>query len=385
MPMLIHTSCRHYRGSRPCIPNKARGKECPTCDEQDPIGDRILLIKLGAPGDVLRTTSLLPGIKRLWPDSELTWLTRRSAAPLLENLPQIDRVLLLEEEGALQILGERFDICMNLDNDPIASALATQERAVRHLGYVLDDLGRIVAANPEATAWLEMASFDRVKRENRDTYQAHMRRIVGLEAENPDPIQIRLTDKEREGAREQLRHLGLAGHRPFAFNTGSGSRWPTKRWPPERFIELGFLLAPHSPCRILLLGGPDEEETNRMLALERPDLFVSPGAMPLRDFLALVETCSLLVTSDTLALHVGLGTAVPTVGLFGPTSAAEIEGVTPLLKITSPKACVHFYARECAESPCCMETITPADVHEQVRSAGWIDSAEVDIPTERHP
>ncbi|NUN95986.1 MAG: hypothetical protein HUU16_07410, partial [Candidatus Omnitrophica bacterium] len=203
--MLIHTSCRHYRGSRPCIPNKARGKECPNCDEQDPIGDRILLIKLGAPGDVLRTTSLLPGIKRLWPDSELTWLTRRSAAPLLENLPQIDRVLLLEEEGALQILGERFDICMNLDNDPIASALATQERAVRHLGYVLDDLGRIVAANPEATAWLEMASFDRVKRENRDTYQAHMRRIVGLEAENPDPIQIRLTDKEREGAREQLR------------------------------------------------------------------------------------------------------------------------------------------------------------------------------------
>lgn len=379
--MLIHTSCRHYRGALPCVPNKERGKECSTCDEQDPIGDRILLIKLGAPGDVLRTTALLPGIKHLWPDSELTWLTRRAAAPLLDNLPQIDRVLVLEEEGALQILGERFDICLNLDNDPLASALATQERAVRHLGFVLDDLGRIVAANPEAGAWLEMASFDRVKRENRETYQAHMRRIVGIEPERADPIRLRLTDTEREGARERLRRLGLAGHRPFAFNTGSGSRWKTKRWPPEHFIELGFLLAPHTPSRILLLGGPEEEEGNRMLALERPDLFVSPEAMPLRDFVALVETCALLVTADTLALHIGLGHQVPTVALFGPTSAAEIEGGSSLLKITPPKECARFYARECAESPCCMETLMPAEVYRRIRSAGWINSADPVAPS----
>lgn len=119
--MLIHYSCRHYRGDVPCLPNKERGRECPTCEEFDPITDRIALIKLGAPGDVLRTTSLLPGIRRHWPGCEITWLTRLDSAPLLQNIG-LDRILTLEEEGVLQMLGEKFDVVINLDNDPLAAA-----------------------------------------------------------------------------------------------------------------------------------------------------------------------------------------------------------------------------------------------------------------------
>lgn len=371
--MLIHTNCRHYRGSSPCTPNKLRGKECLDCDEFDPIGDRILIVKLGAPGDVLRTTALLPGIRRKWPNCQITWLTRESARPLLENLPLLDRVLTLEEDGALQMLGEKFDICINLDNDPLASALATQEKSVRNIGYVLDEFGAVTAANPEAARWLEMACFDRVKRENLETYQSHMRRIVGIQPTQIDPIQISIRDSEREAALKHLHGLGINGIRPIAFNTGAGDRWKTKRWPMDWYLELGMLLGDQTSGRILLIGGPLEEEANAMLAMERPDVFISAGAVPLRVFMALIAECGLLVTSDTMALHIGLGLDIPTVALFGPTSAAEIEGTGALLKIVSPKFCASYYAKSCSETPCCMTEITPNLVYANLKESGWLE------------
>lgn len=371
--MILHTDCRHYRGSAPCVPNKSRGKECPSCDEYNPVRQRVLIIKLGAPGDVLRTTALLPALHRRWPGCEITWLTRQNAAPLLQNLEMIDRSLTLEEEGALRIRGEQFDICANLDNEPLAAALATQQRAVRHLGYILDEYGKVIAANEEARQWLEMACFDRIKRENQSTYQDHMRRILGLPEEPADPIQIQVSSCEKKAARDHLHSLGITGIHPIAFNTGAGERWKTKIWPAQRFLELGQLLACYSTKRILLLGGPCEEEANRILALERPDLFICGGVLPIRNFLALVAECGLLVTADTLALHVGLGTGVPTVALFGPTSAVEIEPSNPLLKIVSPKTCVNYYARECNEKPCCMEEISAQLVFEKIREKGWLE------------
>lgn len=370
--MFIHYTCRHYRGDRPCQPNKERGRECSSCEEYDPVSDRILVIKLGAPGDVLRTTALLPGIRKHWPGCEITWLTRRDSAPLLENIG-LDRILVLEEEGALQILGEKFDVCINLDNEPLAASLATQERALRHLGFLLDDQGKIIGDSPEALQWLSMACFDRLKRENQETYQGHMRRIIGLPQTPIDPIQICLSEKELAAAEGRLKELGLNKTHPIAFNTGAGSRWPTKRWPTERFLKLAFHLAPISEAgRILLLGGPLEEEENRILALERPDLFVASGTLPMRHFMALVARCSLLVSGDTLAMHIALGCGVPTVALFGPTSSAEIEGTSPLLKIDTPEPCSCFYSRTCDENPCCMETITAEMVYRQIEQAGWL-------------
>jgi heptosyltransferase-2 len=370
--MQAHTSCRHYRGHIPCKPNKLRGKECPDCDEFDPIGPRVLLIKLGAPGDVLRTTCLLPGIKRKWPGCELTWLTRENARDLLGSLPQIDRALTVESEGVLQLTGEAFDTCINLDNDPIASSIATQIKAGGKLGFHLDNQGRVVAANIEADEWLQIALFDRLKKENRKSYQAMMRAIVGLDPMPHDTIQVAIAPEEKERARLRLESLGLAGTAPVAFNTGSGGRWKTKKWPMESFLKLSDLIRKRQPGRVLLLGGPEEHEANTLMVQEDPDSFIYPGVMPLREFMALVGECSLLVTADTLALHVGLGTGVRTLALFGPTSCPEIEGCDGLVKVEAPVDCVCCYLKECSREPFCMDTLAPKTVLEAILDSGWI-------------
>src|SRR5262245_6386084 len=76
----LKTDCRHFRPDRPCAPHKQHGVVCATCTEfYDPIRTRVLLVKLAAVGDVLRTTSLLPGLHRRWPGAHVTWLTSSAA------------------------------------------------------------------------------------------------------------------------------------------------------------------------------------------------------------------------------------------------------------------------------------------------------------------
>jgi ADP-heptose:LPS heptosyltransferase len=193
-----------------------------------------------------------------------------------------------------------------------------------------------------------------------------MRQILGISATRIDPIQLCLSDTELNTAYEILHRLGIAGKCPIAFNIGSGERWKTKRWPMESFVELGLHLADHAGGFILLLGGPLEDETNRLLMLERPDRFVYPGVLPIRDFMALISLCRLLVTADTLALHVGLAARVPTVALFGPTSASEIEATSPLLKIIAPAECQCCYRKTCQQPTHCMENLSAQTVYTRI-------------------
>src|SRR5512147_2742797 len=84
-----HLDCRHFLGDRPCKFKLL----CAGCAEYSPMGKRILIVKLGAIGDVLRTTPLLTGLKRAYPQSHITWVVDKEALPLLKSNPSIDRLL----------------------------------------------------------------------------------------------------------------------------------------------------------------------------------------------------------------------------------------------------------------------------------------------------
>ncbi|MCA9442650.1 MAG: glycosyltransferase family 9 protein, partial [Candidatus Omnitrophica bacterium] len=179
-------------------------------------------------------------------------------------------------------------------------------------------------------------------------------------------------DSEIKWAKDFLHDLGMSSFSPVAFNTGSGDRWKTKRWPMESFLELGLMLREDAGGRILLVGGPIEDEANSLLATERPDLFVYPGVLELRRFIALLSRTRLIVTADTMALHIGLGLQVPTVALFGSTSAPEIEAAGPLEKVVSPVDCICCYLKECDKQPFCMDVLTPEMVAKRIEEANWL-------------
>ena len=87
--------------------------------ECEPIAERILVVKLGAMGDVLRTTSCLAPLKERYPQSHITWVTRTTRAPLIAGNRWVDRVLPIEGNYLELLLSEQFDLVLGLEAETL--------------------------------------------------------------------------------------------------------------------------------------------------------------------------------------------------------------------------------------------------------------------------
>ena len=93
------------------------------------------------------------------------------------------------------------------------------------------------------------------------------------------------------------------------------------------------------------------------------------GVLPVRRFAALVGECSVVVTGDTLAMHMALALERPTIVPFGPTSSAEIEMYGLGEKLVPDMDCLVCYKETCDLVPACMDLITTDQVEAAVHRA----------------
>ena len=134
----FHPDCRHYTGYKPCPKG---GDDCEMCTPQDARGTEILIIKIGAMGDALRTKCLLPGLKKRHPHSWITWLTAPGSESIVRD-PRVDEIRTLTAEGVLALEGRRYDFLLCLDKEPGALAVARKLEAGRKLGYAPQNITR---------------------------------------------------------------------------------------------------------------------------------------------------------------------------------------------------------------------------------------------------
>ncbi|HOX22713.1 MAG TPA: hypothetical protein PLL10_04550, partial [Elusimicrobiales bacterium] len=164
--MKINVDCVHYRGFRPCAPNKLRGAICPQCRDYRAKTATLLIIKLGAAGDVLRTTFLLPALKRTaGPGAHICWLTDAAHLPILDNNPFINETLDAGHPATLaRLLSAKWDAVYCLDNTPEAGAFCAASNSIRKYGFSLSERGMLKALDGNAGYWLELACFDQLKK-----------------------------------------------------------------------------------------------------------------------------------------------------------------------------------------------------------------------------
>jgi ADP-heptose:LPS heptosyltransferase len=362
MNMILKSDCRHFPGSRPCRFNKADGTICPECHHYAPKNFRILIIKLDAVGDVLRTTCLLPGLHEKYPDAEIVWVTRARAGDLFLNNPFVNEVWTVENDALARLGVERFDLLINPDADKLTAALAAAAACDMRLGMTLDERGSVQPANPEAVEWLQMGAFDDLKKKNTKTYQQIIYEMCRMTYARQQ-IVLETTEAESGWAGEFLSRAGVReGERVIGLNLGGGGRWKRKRWTEEHMLAFAGDVLSRPDLRLLLIGGPFEKELmSRMLSRLPPGVIASGHGRTLRELAALVGRCAAIITGDSLCLHVACALGVPVVALFGPTSAAEIELYGNGDKIVA-KGCHTCYLTDCEKTPNCMETIDPAAV-----------------------
>ena len=362
--LFFHADCRHFTGEKPCSPHKTQGVVCRECPRYDPVQERILIIKLDAAGDVLISTSILPAFKKDNSGLSIWWITEKSSKPLLENNPHIDVVLEMGPDLTGLLSKTEFGRVFNFDMSRRASAILQVCRSPIKKGFGLSLEGVVVPLEPSSETWFEMGIFDSAKRANRRTYQSHLFQIGGLKYSGEEP-QLALSDSEKEWAlkffeRNKLSHF----KRIIGLNIGSGGRWPLKRWRMDGFCWLAKQIKKmNKRYGVLLYGGPEERELMKSMNRKLKGISISTGTEnSLRQFASLVNLTDVLVSGDTLALHVGIALRKRLVAYFGPTSDSEIDLYGRGIKVLPSIPCECFYQNKCNKKVTCMDHLKESEM-----------------------
>jgi len=293
---------------------------------------KIVIIKLGALGDVIRTIPILEAIKDKYPKSEILWVTKKASLEVLENNPAINKILTLPVQ-----INKEFDILYNFDIEKEATNLATEINAKKKYGFYGQD-NYPAAFNFSSEYYLNTLFDDELKKTNKKTYQEMIFSAAELPW-NKQKIKIYLTEKDREYAKNFKKTNNLGAEKLIGVHIGSSPRWPSKSWHENKIIEF-IKKAKNKGYKLLLFAGPDDiDKQKRIIETLKKENLIIPTQDPnctTRQFASLVNLCKIIVCSDSLALHVSLALGKPTIGLFFCTSPYEVEGYDLLKKIVSP-------------------------------------------------
>jgi len=270
----------------------------------------VLIIKLGATGDVVRTTPLM---RRF--NGNITWVTAATNTVLLENLQDTVRPFSWEERE--RALDRHYDLAINLEDTlDVAQYLKTVKCGEIFGAYA--DSDNSLRYTEDARRWFDLSLIssygrkeaDRLKFLNRQSYQEMIfnglgLRFVGEQYLLPEPIETELTGD-------------------VAIAAEAGTVWPMKKW--AYYGDLKKRLE-------------DEGVTVNLLP-KRPSLL---------QHLSDVQNHRCLVSGDSLPMHFALGARARCVTLFTCTSPWEIYEYGVQKKIVSPLLAEFFYERGCDE------------------------------------
>jgi heptosyltransferase-2 len=266
----------------------------------------VLIIKLGAAGDVVRTTPLL---RRL--DGAISWITAEKNLALLDGIDREVRCVSWENRN--RVADTAYDLVINLEDDRESSSFLKQLKFKQLFGAHLNGDDRLTYTS-DSSAWFDLslisvygrATADRLKLLNRRTYQELIFEGLGL------------------GFNGELYYLpssrptALRGD--VAISSTAGAVWPMKNW--AYYDELKKKLQT-AGLKVNMLES-------------RPTLL---------EHLADVQGHRCLVSGDSLPMHLALGSGVRCVSIFTCTSPWEIYGYGLQEKVISPVLEKFFYAR----------------------------------------
>ncbi len=348
------TDCRYFLGDRPCNFHKETGIVCNECNTYEKLSKRILIIKLGALGDVIRTTPLLHKLKELYPACEITWITNYP-----EILPKlVDVPLKFNVMNMAKLQADKFDIVYSLDKDNEACALCNLAKADEKRGFKLVN-GKSYPIDEKAIHKYRTGLRDDLNRQNTKSYVEEAFEMAGLDYSK----EKYMIDKPKKLVHNELDRM----KRPIiGLNTGCSPRWSTRIWPIEHWIELANMVkeAGYTP---LLLGGPKEDKKNKYIAQNSSARYL--GIFDIKDFVSLVNEIDLMVTGATMALHIGIALEKKIVLMNNIFNKLEFElyGLGEIIqpeKDGNPLECIGCFKGSCEHK--CMELILPKMIFDAI-------------------
>lgn len=358
MPQL---SCRHFNGYKPCGLSSSCDEGCAHFSRID---TSVLIVHLGALGAVVRSTSLLRAIKRKFPRAKITWVTDAPAHQLLAGHPLIDRVLTTAEKDLLLLSALEFDAAFVVDKSLKAVSVLKRTKADLHFGFTADPrTGAILPATSAAVELWQIGLDDHRKFfVNKKPETQLMIEAFELGPYQRDEYFLPLAQSEHIEKDLRRRQWGAENKTVVGFNTGCSHVIAAKKLSVAFQRELiQKLLSARPDVRIVLLGGPEDTERNREIAAGL-DVISTPTESGLRDGLISIAACDVIVTGDSLGMHMAISQGKYSVAWFGPTCAHEIDLYDRGEAVLTSAPCSPCWKRVCSRESMCYDQVSASEM-----------------------
>lgn len=329
---------------------------------------RILVVRLGAIGDVVNASCLLAPLRELYPSAHIAWAVHEAAASLLEGHPLLDQVVVLPRSWIPRqwrlirqaLAGVEADLALDLQKLAKSALVAWLSGARIRVGY---DRTRA-----KELSWLVNTHLLPAGDRHSHVVDQVLEFATYLGAPRAAPRwNLAITETDRTFARG----LGLPGTRPHVV-VSLGSTEESKRWTPPGFARLLDQLSQRGAVAVLS-GGPSPAEQHlaaQVRGLARSPFVDATRSTRLRDLLGLFEGAGAFVGGDTGPLHLAAALGVPTVGIYGAQNwnrsgpYGQIDHV-----VHAGLPCAPCFAGRCPQgTTACMRLVRAEDVMTSLES-----------------
>jgi heptosyltransferase-2 len=355
---------------------------------------RILVRGTNWLGDAVMTTPALLRLREKFPNTHIALLCPEKLRDLWQNHPALNEVISFGPDEGVFAVGKKlragkFDLALVLPNSPrsaleiflagvpqriayarpwrnffLTQTIAPRANAVKMRKRTVSEIHELVrpGAAVQASAFsLQPSTCHQIHE------YLHLAAALGA---SPEPLapQLAVTPEEIESAKIKF-GLDKVSQPVFGLNPGA-EYGPAKRWPAERFAAAAKEIRQRTNCAWLVFGGKADEALATRIQSEignrKSEMLNLSGKTTLRELMALLKLCRVLLTNDTGPMHVAAALGTPVVVPFGSTSPELTGPGLPgdprhrLLKSGAP--CSPCFLRECPVDFRCMNGITAEQV-----------------------
>jgi heptosyltransferase I len=317
----------------------------------------ILIVRLGALGDIVHAVPAAAALRRAYPESRIDWVCDARHAAFVELITVIDRIIRLERatvpawvDLVRDLRPGRYDIALDFQGLMKSAVLARASGARRVVGFSIWHL-REKGARP---------FYSEV-----DT-QAVPAHVIQKNLSLLSTVGVATTEVEfpiahaPSAARDLV--MAEARGRPVAL-INPGAAWPNKRWPSARFGEVAAFLQDVRGMHPIVLWGPGERQLGEEVVAASSGAARLAPPTTTADLVALARGAGVMVSGDTGPLHIAAAAGTPIVALFGPTDPGRNGPWSPNDLIVSRHAsCACHYQRQCRVESWCLNDVAVAEV-----------------------
>jgi len=329
--------------------------------------DNFVIIRLSSLGDIIHTLPAFSALRKSFPEANISWVVEDKGREILEFVPGIDKTIAAHTEGwrlhrkkfwaEISRLKKEFknesQIALDFQGLVKSGFIAFISGSNKRIGFHRKNLREPLAALFYTEKLEEIPETIHVISKN-----LKLLTRIGIQEEKYEfPLALPL--ELSEGVKAKLQKTGYDEQKKIVlFNVGAA--WETKRWFPEKWVELIEMMKTKEFFSLLLWGN-EEEKALATEVREKTQVPLAPF-FPLKEVMALIKESSLLVSGDTFSLQVACALSRPVVGIFGPSNPWRNGPFDPRDKVAFHEMeCSNCYRRKCPTIEC-LKKITPQEV-----------------------